>query len=272
MGFPHVDGFSRGATTVRSLSGFLHLFGILPKSRPELIQQAYRIYKDRDPAKRKRLADAFVAKHRTIWCKVRVLGVWDTVAALGTPWRSTSVLLDRIPWWRHRFHDLRLSESVEHGFHALSIDDERKTFHPTFWDAEVRDDQTVEQVWFCGMHTDVGGGYAKHELSDIALEWMVQKSVDHGLAIYPGHEVEIAPLADGHMHDSRSGTLGRLYRHEVRSWNPSTHGKPVVHESVTKRKRNPSNGTSPVYAPWILEYEPDVEPWVRREPWWERRS
>jgi uncharacterized protein (DUF2235 family) len=74
-------GFSRGATTVRSLSGFIHLFGILTKSRRELIKNAYRIYKIRNSEKRQRAAEEFAARHHNMWRRVEFLGVWDTVAA-----------------------------------------------------------------------------------------------------------------------------------------------------------------------------------------------
>ena len=74
-------GFSRGATTIRSLSNFIHLFGILPRSRPELIRRAYKIYKNRN--KRTKRAAEFVSRHHTMWARVKFLGAWDTVAALG---------------------------------------------------------------------------------------------------------------------------------------------------------------------------------------------
>ena len=78
----YLFGFSRGAFTVRSLSGFLHLFGILPKSRRELIDDAYDIYKIRDKEKRKARADEFLSRHHTMRCEIKFLGVWDTVGAL----------------------------------------------------------------------------------------------------------------------------------------------------------------------------------------------
>ena len=256
-------GFSRGATTVRSLSSFIHLFGVLPKSRKELIKQAYKIYKTRNRNKRDRKAEAFVERHHTMWSRIKFLGVWDTVAALGVPIKSIDIVVDKIPLFRHRYQDLRLSTSVEHAYHALAIDDQRLTFHPTLWDKELEEHQTMKQVWFCGMHTDVGGGYAEHGLSDISLEWMIQMAVDHGLRIYPRHEQEIAPKPDGTMHNSRGSTLTRLYRRKVRSWNTATHGKPVLHESVLKRTRNEQNTPQPPYRPWIMDesLEHDMEPW-----------
>ena len=265
----YLFGFSRGATTVRSLSSFIDLFGILPKARPELIKKAYKIYKIRNKEKRTRLAKAFVAKHHTMWATIEFLGVWDTVAALGLPFKSLSVLVDKIPFFRHRFQDLRLSESVKHAYHALAIDDERKTFHPTMWDTrnlkewETGETQTVKQVWFCGMHTDVGGGYAEHALSDIALEWMTDMAVKHDLKIYEHHKIELNKDPNGFMHNARGSLLTKLYRRKVRSMNPFIHGKPTIHASVLERTLNVNNEVDPPYAPWILNaaYECKIEPW-----------
>ncbi len=263
-------GFSRGATTVRSLSGFLHLFGVLPKSRPELIPRAYKIYRKRGTAEaRKRRADEFLARHRTMWANVTVLGVWDTVAALGVPIRAIDVVLEKLPWFRHRFHDLRLSKSVEHGYHALAIDDERRVFHPVLWDQEIEARQTMRQVWFPGMHSDVGGGYRETKLSDITLEWMIARATSHGLLIWPGSEVASSPDANGKMHDSRSSFIGRRYRRRIREWDTAEHGKPTLHQSVLDRRRNRRNEDHPPYSPWIREQFADgtfeIEAWDRIE-------
>lgn len=251
-------GFSRGATTVRSLSGFIHLFGILPHARPELIKQAYSIYRIKDTERRQEKADEFISKHRTMWCRIKFLGVWDTVAALGLPFKWMDDVVELIPRYRHRFHNLRLSKSVENACHALAIDDERLTFHPTLWDPEIQDYQTMKQVWFCGMHTDVGGGYREPQLSDIVLKWMVEKAQSHGLKIYPKHKVTIAPDPNGVMHDSRGKFPASLFRRAERSW-PATHGTPVVHASVVQRKLNPKNEPAPAYNPWILRGKYEIE-------------
>jgi uncharacterized protein (DUF2235 family) len=257
----YLFGFSRGATTVRSLSGFIHLFGILPKSRPELIKQAYKIYKKSDDDERERLADDFVKKHHNQWCKIKFLGVWDTVDALGLPFKGLDFFVDWIPSFSHKYHNLRLSSSVTHARHALAIDDERLTFHPKIWDKEIEDYQSMKQVWFCGMHTDVGGGYKEHELSDIALTWMVSEAKDCGLRIFSKNDVEIDQNHDGIIHDSRKGFPKSLFRKKTRSWNSETHGKPVVHESALLRKSNQQNEKSPAYAPWILSMDYEEEPW-----------
>ena len=88
--FEHGDkiylfGFSRGAATVRSLTGFIHNFGILPKSREKLIKEAWKIYKIKNDKKRKEAADLFISRNKTMWTEIEFLGVWDTVAALGLP-------------------------------------------------------------------------------------------------------------------------------------------------------------------------------------------
>ena len=256
----YMFGFSRGATTVRSLSGFIHLFGILPQSRPELITQAYRIYRIEDDEQRALKAKEFLDRNHTMWCRIKFLGVWDTVAALGLPLKWMDNVVELIPWFKHRFHNLRLSQSVENAYHALAVDDERLTFHPTLWDPALKEYQTMKQVWFCGMHTDVGGGYPEEQLSDIPLLWMLQNAQSHGLRIYPKHKVIIAPDANGCMHDSRGGFFGRLYRKSERSWPTATHGVPVVHQSVLDRKLNPKNTSDPVYSPWILRSKYQVEP------------
>jgi uncharacterized protein (DUF2235 family) len=262
----YLFGFSRGAATVRSLSGFIHLFGILPKSRAELIKRAYNIYKIRRLKRRKEKAKAFIEKHHTMWCRIKFLGAFDTVAALGVPFKSISVMLDKIPFFKHRFHNFRLSRSVENAYQALALDDKRLTFHPLLWDREIAEYQNMKQVWFCGAHTDVGGGYKEKELSDIPLVWMMQKAVMHGLKIYKEHEIEINQGINGIMHDSREGFPKNLYRKKMRSWNKETHGIPIIHQSVEQRKLNKKNEKDPPYKSWILTDDYNIEPWNREVP------
>ena len=116
----------------------------------------------------------------------------------------------------------------------------------------------MKQVWFCGMHTDVGGGYKDQQLSDIALTWMLNMAQTHGLLIYPKHKVQINPDPNGYMHDSRGGKLTKYYRCESRSW-PISHGIPTIHSSVLERTLNQYNKPDPPYHPWILNHYYDVE-------------
>ncbi len=257
----YLIGFSRGAATVRSLTAMIHHFGILPRARPELIRAAYRIYRSRNKDRFEQRAQEFIRRHHTMWARVRFIGCYDTVAALGLSWHLPSKLLDKIPGFRHRFHDFTLSESVENAYHALAIDDERKTFHPVLWDAQVAEYQQLRQVWFAGMHTDVGGGYADRGLSDVALTWLLDMAVDHGLRIYPKHKVPVAPNARGRMHDSRGRLFLKLYRREVRRWDHHRADRPVVHQSVLDRiaDETPAPGDRPEQR-WILGLDYAVEP------------
>ncbi len=253
----YLFGFSRGAFTVRSLGGFISLFGILPKSRRELINAAYKIYKIKNPEKRKTKAEIFLAKHHTMKCQIKFIGVWDTVGALGLPFKTLDVIINKVPWFKHEFHNTTLSENVEFGYHALSIDDERLTFHPTLWDERnVFPGQAIKQVWFAGMHTDVGGGYEEQELSDIALKWMIKEAKDKGLLIY--RKVKMDPNPDGFMHNSRSG-FGKFYRKKQRSLKGDI-TRPRVHQSVLDRVPDQNNNPDKKYNPWILKHNYDVEP------------
>ena len=255
----YLFGFSRGAATVRSLTSFIHYFGIIPKSRPELIKQAYEIYKSENETGRKSKAKAFVSKHHTMWTRIKFLGCYDTVAALGLPIKPLSVLMNIIPGMQHKFQNFKLNETVENAYQALAIDDERKTFHPILWDAEALPYQSIKQVWFCGMHTDVGGGYDEQELSDIPFSWMKEMAVNHGLFIYASNSVSINGNVNGHMHNSRGEGWTKLFRKKQRFWDSSRTDKPIVHESVLQRNKNVDNKTNPPYKPWILELEYEVE-------------
>lgn len=305
-------GFSRGAATVRSLSSFIHYFGVLPKARSALILQAFKLYEkgvqpvtqDRETfleedtrkfvqkltdrgsqvindmsyqiykALRKDLEDKanqFTTAHPTMWVEVEFLGVWDTVPALGVvPLAGLSLIVDRMPWWKFSFHDFALHRSVKNAYQALSIDDDREWFWPTIWNQYSDENkQKIKQVWFSGSHTDVGGGFAEAGLSDITLEWMVQKALSHGLRLYLGSRKYwnfcIAPDAVDMEHPPRDG-WGKVYKKGVRDkvWDKKavdTFGPPVVHDSVLERARQDSS-----YRPWILESYgayPDPEKWLK---------
>jgi uncharacterized protein (DUF2235 family) len=212
-------GFSRGAYTARSTVGLVRNAGILEHQHIDQIKAAYRLY--RDPGKEKEprgiAATIFRRQFSHPDTTIRFVGVWDTVGALGIPidGKRLPVLTNR---WT--FHDVALSRWVLNAYHALAIDEQRGPFKPTLW--EQRDDatgQTLEQVWFAGVHSDVGGGYADPSLSEIPLLWMVDKARGCGLEFDAGHFVkrtppdekrrhlgqEIAPDPLGPIHESRKG-------------------------------------------------------------------
>ncbi len=105
---------------------------------------------------------------------IKSVAVWDTVGSMGVP---NYVRGSRKDFFS--FVDTKLSPAVERGFHAMALDERRRDFPVTRWDKDKR----VEQVWFIGAHSDVGGGYAAREsgLSDIALDWMMQKLAGVGV-------------------------------------------------------------------------------------------
>ncbi len=213
-------GFSRGAYMARSAAGLIRNAGILRPHNVGRIKQAYALYRDRvvDPkhVESRLFRRSFAHEDRV---PVRFLGVWDTVGSLGIPWSGIPAI-DRLnrPW---QFHDTKLSTTVQAAFQALAVDEARKPFAPALWQQQAHaSDQVVEQVWFSGVHCDVGGGYAQTGLSDLPLGWMVDRARSCGLAFREGaftavgaggtgsDSPQFAPDPSGVLHESRTG----LYR------------------------------------------------------------
>lgn len=204
----YLFGFSRGAYTVRSLAGMVRNCGILRREFVEQYRRAIELYRsdshpDDDVARQFR---ARFAVEGVDGQRIKLIGVWDTVGALGIPLRGLRWITRR----KHQFHDAELSGIVEHGYHALAVDERRRPFEPTLWAAMPKPGQTVEQTWFCGAHSDVGGGYFQTGLSDLALEWMIDKSRAAGLRIDEAAAFAhpLRPDPHGMLHDSKTG----LYR------------------------------------------------------------
>ena len=201
-------GFSRGAYTARSIAGMIRKCGILRRESVSKYRQALDLYRDPRKADDSALL-AFRRDHSVAGgddIPIKFIGVWDTVGALGVPLRGLRGLTRR----SHQFHDTELSGTVQYAFHALAIDEHRSPFEPTLWMYKPKPGQTVEQVWFCGAHSDVGGGYAESELSDIPLQWMLEKANAAGLVLDANVRISY-PLRGsprGPLHDSKTG----LYR------------------------------------------------------------
>jgi uncharacterized protein (DUF2235 family) len=197
----YLFGFSRGAFTARSISGMIRKCGILTRKRVEKYHEALATYhSDSHPddagPKAFRLENSISP---TDPIEIKFIGVWDTAGALGIP--------GGIGHDKHKFefHDTGLSGSVKYAYHALAIDERRGPFQPTLWDYAPKPDQKVEQVWFCGVHSDIGGGYPESGLSDIALQWMMDKASGAGLKLdkeaIESHQ--LSPNAQQKLHDSR---------------------------------------------------------------------
>ncbi len=165
-------GFSRGAYAVRSLAGVIDRVGLLRAScaTERNIRQVYRLYQY-DPSGA--AAEVFRRQHCHDTTLIEMVGVWDTVKALGLRlplfWRLTAP--------RHAFHNHALGHSVRHGFQALAIHETRAAFSPVLWQCPPDWRGVMEQVWFRGTHGDVGGQIgrfgAARPLANIPLVWML---------------------------------------------------------------------------------------------------
>jgi uncharacterized protein (DUF2235 family) len=183
-------GFSRGAYTARSTVGLIRNCGVLRSEHAGLIGDAYRLYRNRDEATGPDSPDAVRFRkehaHEDV-TPIRFIGVWDTVGALGIPLSGGRLL--HLVNRRWQFHDMTLSSTVQSAFQALAVDEHRKSYVPAVWKPSrkpAEQNQEREQVWFAGAHSDVGGGYPEHDLSDIALRWLANRADKCGLAFDPG--------------------------------------------------------------------------------------
>jgi uncharacterized protein (DUF2235 family) len=176
-----IFGFSRGAFTARSLAGMIAACGLPTENfSTDLVNKAFEAYEHE--SQRKNILESLSASAMDA-AKITMIGVWDTVGSIGI----SSVLggVDPVD----DFLDTNLHPNVLNAYHALSIDEKRPQFQPTLWNTASAD-QTLEQVWFSGYHSDVGGGVSgipanEKALSDIPLAWMISKASALGLAFDP---------------------------------------------------------------------------------------
>jgi hypothetical protein len=270
----YLFGFSRGAYTVRALGGMIATCGILDGDAlseaglRDGVSEAYRVYRQRFRPERfhaaaTRNAEAFRASHPVHQpgnpVRIAFIGVWDTVGAVGLPddavLKQALWLLSgfRIPWFKHYL----LGDIVDRACHALAVDDERQTFHPILCD-ERRPDGTVDprldQVWFAGVHSNVGGGYPKHGMSLVTLDWMMSQARAAGLrfSTLDGDVYHEHRNVHDMLYDSRTG-LSFLYRYSPRDLTriSTKHGieQPRVHVSVFDRIALRTEGYAPGNVP-----------------------
>jgi hypothetical protein len=256
----YLFGFSRGAYTARSLAGMIGTVGLLRKSDLDLLPKVYDYY--RTPPRKRSRSKYFdlVAGLKRSFPKITFLGVWDTVGSLGLPVPGLQHLSRR--WVR--FHDTHLGPHVLHAYHAVAIDERRRPFKPAMW-TKLNGQISCQQMWFSGVHSNVGGGYADHGLSDTALMWLVNRARDLGLAYdreYIQDQKRIAPSVTGKLEDSFTFPYKLLRLLGVTAYErpigaPQSQNE-MIHESVIARVLE-----APEYRPMnLFPQDPEMYPLV----------
>lgn len=234
-------GFSRGAYTVRSVAGMMGHVGILRKRHMHNFDQVwdyYRLPEEQRNHEEKTFFSHFPGRVPADQVEIRCIGVWDTVGSLGIP--DSHFCKDA-----YEFHDTNLGPGVHFAFHALALDEQRKPFKPAIWKPcpTPRVTQTLQQVWFPGVHSNIGGGYPEHVLSDAPLFWMAAKvapllDLDRDYLCMQAHaDREGKPrYATGELVDSRTGSW-KLFPRSPRK--PlATDPSERIHESAVLRANN----------------------------------
>lgn len=237
----YLFGFSRGAYTARSVAGLIAKCGLLQADAGShlTVEQLYTRYqrgKDAEPIyrldhlartnARPLTADETLLLSHSRRVPIKLLGVWDTVGALGVPW-TEAPLIGRGNFY---FHNTNPSSIYEHAFRALAIDEHRGPYEPTLWTRFIPESTagavkpppvigSLEQRWFVGAHSNVGGGYGQDPLHLPPLAWMEKNAADCGLVlkertVLTGKEISTAPTdsyADFLMGAYKTLRLGRRF-------------------------------------------------------------
>jgi uncharacterized protein (DUF2235 family) len=239
----YLFGFSRGAYTVRSLAGFIRNCGLLRREHADRIPAAYRLYRKRSKSSSPNATQSVRFRREYAVADltpIEFVGVWDTVGALGIP----------VPFWgtlgerEFLFHDTEPSKIVQHARHALAIDENREDFEPTLWSEKPGLD--LKQVWFAGVHADVGGGYKERGLSHCAGRWMLDEAARFGLSFEPHLDAALVPEPADRMHNERKGLYlvrgeavrrltGPLHASVKARWEADAHGYRDKSKALSRR-------------------------------------
>ncbi|CAN7653078.1 DUF2235 domain-containing protein [Bradyrhizobium sp. LjRoot220] len=299
-------GFSRGAFTIRIVMGLIDNQGLVKADNEaelhSLASAAYRAYR-RDryhhlkfeaPYQwlRNKFGPHYPPKEVRRNVKIRFIGVWDTVAAYGMPVDEMTRGIHQY-LWPIELPNKRLADSVMRACQALALDEERTTFHPQLWDETAGihigaapaepgarrfiKDERISQVWFSGVHTNVGGGYPDDALAYIPFVWMITEARRRGLKFksdYAGQPPNPDQMIadpdtfknavskrdkDGRLYDPRKG-IGGYYRYGPRKLVPAFYPKKLeddevdvvrakIHETVFRRIANNAHAYAPVGLP-----------------------
>jgi uncharacterized protein (DUF2235 family) len=288
-------GFSRGAFTIRVLLGLVQREGLLVGETGDELKRlaslAYRSYRARfnqtrglvGPLRRLRSAifRAFdrlrgrkpYERARKVHPEIEFVGLWDTVDAYGLPMDELTDGWDR--WvWPLTLPTRLPGQRIKKACHAIALDDERHTFHPLLWDesnedgnhtSKHLDEERISQVWFAGMHSNVGGGYPDDGMSCESLHWIATEATRRHLKLRPvpfvsagdpllAWRAQATPSAP--MSDSRRG-FAAYYRYNPRKVAALsddavarvTIARPKIHASVFQRLRAATDDYAPVVLP-----------------------
>lgn len=263
----YVFGYSRGAYTARSLVGLLSLAGLIQaedcldkNKRQQAIdylhdfikythEESLKVFrsstKENPPPEKPEWLNKLPKERQNI--KVKFIGVWDTVASMGKPASIKSRLLNF--FGKQIVHETlgnaEICTNVEHAYHAMAIDEHRLDFYPVLWIYPQKNTTAltqakkikVEQCWFVGAHSNVGGGYKDNYLHEIPCYWMQQKAIDAGLLFHhkltPSNRALKEPIVDSY--DAFMGGMHKKFTPRAfRSLKPHTpdQGGEVINEQI----------------------------------------
>ncbi len=248
----YLFGFSRGAYAVRSIAGMIAKVGLLKPGHvhKKHLRKAFRLYEDCVDGKR---SGKFRRKlsHKTI--EIEMIGVWDTVKALGVH----LPILSYVAPMATEFHDETLSPIIKNAFQALAADENRRAFAPILWKYRPNWRGRLEQAWFAGAHGDVGGHVyerpAARELSNISLHWMLTRAQMCGLPLPDGWEARFPtnPLAP--MLGPYAGSSKLFLFRQARHFGSAR--TDYLHQSLIERVEQ-----MPKYRPRLAGYPPIGRP------------
>ncbi len=264
----YLFGFSRGAFAARSIAGMIRQMGLIDNPTTENVEKAYEYYEGhRFEYKEKPWQTGYSpvgeeAENRRAPGNVRIhfIGVWDTVGSLGFSFWGWSF---NLRFFRNAFHDISPNGITDHVYQALAMDEIRTSFMPSLWEYPKQIPgkpvepaaRWIEQAWFRGVHSDIGGGYSERGLSDIALKWMLDKATEKGLVLRKNAlTTDDDPDAERRKHSSLAlrptSRIHRSYQGPLWTsvggwprWFPplsrhiSTDARGYLHESVFERER-----------------------------------
>jgi hypothetical protein len=203
----YIYGFSRGAYAARALAGLIGASGIPKRKDKRLLDIAWTNFQAKKDSRENAPPKGPDVQANN---RIKLIGVFDTVGSYGVPagigLAATARYISRAVFG---FKDTHFGNHIDCGLHAIGVDERRRPFTPTFW--TVRKGETpppnVEQTWFAGVHSNVGGGYPDKGLSDLALTWMIARTrglTKLGFDLAAAREA-LKPSIDGAIYDSSNG-------------------------------------------------------------------